>query len=392
MRLTAAAAAVVVVAAASGISPAAAQGPPPPAAVAFVGDSIGRDAEPEITAAVEATNPVAYFHAAAAGHIDYHLPRLRPIVADPAGPDIVVAELGTGDAFWSTSPAEFEADVRRFLDAVTPHTTCVIWVDQKPAGNRAYPMINQRAAAFNRVIHRVVPTYPTARWVHYAAWTRLAGTPSRFFLDDWLHLTAAGEADLARLVASAVRGCANPGPFWDVAADNPHAPAVTWAASVGISGYANRTFRTSIGRFRPLLRRVDAASWAWTAAGRPAVTAPHPWTDTTAAAAPALRWAHQLGMRTPTPRRFAPTDPITSGDWLHLLWAAAGSPAPQPPHPWADTHTAGAQRAAARWAAAAGVVTPTGALDPAAPINRGLAVTWLHNTAAPTNPQPANTE
>ena len=71
---------------------------------------------------------------------------------------------------------------------------------------------------------------------------------------------------------------------------------------------------------------------------------------------------------------------------------AAVCVAPQPPHPWADTLAAGAQRSAARWAVAAGVVTPTGALDPAAGINRGLAVTWLRNAAAPTNPQPANTE
>lgn len=137
------------------------------ASVAYVGDSIGRDAEPEIRAAVEATHPIDYFHAIGAGYIGYHLPLLLPVVAAPGGPDIVVAELGTGDAFWSTGVGHFEREVRRFLDTVMPHVECVIWIDQKPGGNRAYPMINERAARFNEVVHRVVPSYEGATFLHY---------------------------------------------------------------------------------------------------------------------------------------------------------------------------------------------------------------------------------
>jgi hypothetical protein len=51
---------------------------PPPASVAVVGDSIGRDAELEVTAEVTPTNPIAYYHAIAAGWTGYHLPLLLP--------------------------------------------------------------------------------------------------------------------------------------------------------------------------------------------------------------------------------------------------------------------------------------------------------------------------
>ncbi len=127
--------------------PAAAEAP---ASVAFVGDSIGRDAEPEIAARVTPTNPIAYYHAVGAGYTDYHLPLLLPIVQAPDGPDIVVAELGTGDAFWSNTVQQFETSMRRFLARITPYVDCVLWLDQKPAGNRAYPMINDRAAGLQR--------------------------------------------------------------------------------------------------------------------------------------------------------------------------------------------------------------------------------------------------
>ena len=67
MRLTAAAAAAVWLADAAAVTvgPVHALAQPPPVpTVAFAGDSIGRDAEPEITAAVEATNPITWLHTA----------------------------------------------------------------------------------------------------------------------------------------------------------------------------------------------------------------------------------------------------------------------------------------------------------------------------------------
>ena len=93
--------------------------------VAFVGDSIGRDAQYYVRNQVGRTHPIAYYHSVAAGYIGYHLPRLRPVVEAPGGPDILLVELGTGDAFWDHSPAQFERDVRRFLDKVLPYVTCV---------------------------------------------------------------------------------------------------------------------------------------------------------------------------------------------------------------------------------------------------------------------------
>ena len=163
------------------------------ASVAFVGDSIGRNAEPEIRASIEPTNSVAYYHAVGAGYTDYHLPLLERAVEEPDGPDIVVAELGTGDLFWSHGPRRFEADMREFLDAVGPEVDCVVWLDQKPGGNRAYPMINARAEAFNEVVHRVVRDYANATYLHYAAWTELAGAPSPYSRATTCISTQAGE-------------------------------------------------------------------------------------------------------------------------------------------------------------------------------------------------------
>ena len=329
------AAALVLVAGA----PAAADDPP---SVAFVGDSIGRDAEPEIRANVEPTNPVAYYHAIGAGYTGYHLPLLLPIVQAPTGPDIVVAELGTGDAFWSTSPRRFEIGMRDFLDAVLPHVECVVWIDQKQSRNRAYPMINARAARFNDIVHRVTAEYEGVHALHYQAWTELAGSPSPFFLADYLHLTQAGERELGRLVGSAVRGC-DPdrvsGPFWDVQDTFWAADAVNWAAAEGlVSGYANGTYRAVVGQFRPPVTRGQAAQMIWRLSGSPPEPEPHGWTDGRPWLRGALRWGRASGVLSGfADQTFRPAAPVTRGQFLNWLWRAVGEPDGYPLNPFADS-------------------------------------------------------
>ncbi len=375
-----------------------AQESPPHAGVAFVGDSIGRDAEPEITDEVTPTNPIAYYHAIAAGYTAYHLPLLLPVVQAPDGPDIVVAELGTGDAFWSHSPAQFEADMRAFLDAVIPSVQCVLWVDQKPGGNRAYPMINDRAEAFNAVVHRVAGEYDSpdvhVRAVHYAAWTELAGAPSPYFLADWLHLTSAGERELARLVGTAVEGCdpdLTTGPFWDVQDDFWAADDIAWAAEQGlVSGYENHTYGAVVGRFRPLVTRGQALEATWRLAGSPPEPQRHPWSDGRPWLRPALRWAGATGAMPGWPDgTFRPGDPVTRGALVRTLWRVAGSPTGYGPVPWTDVPSR--LDAALRWAAATGVVSGfgDGTFRPAGTVDRAELAVLLHHAADLPVPEPA---
>ena len=367
-----------------GPRPAGAEAPP---SVAFVGDSIGRDAEPEIAAEVTPTNPIAYYHAIGAGYTDYHLPLLLPIVEAPDGPDIVVAELGTGDAFWSNTVQQFETAMRRFLAQVTPHVDCVLWLDQKPAGNRAYPMINDRAVAFNDVVHRVANEHPKATYVHYAEWTRLATSPSPYFLGDYLHLTSAGERGLAQLVGTAVRGCdpdLTSGPFWDVQDDFWAADAIAWAAAEGlVAGYDNESYRAVIGQFRPKVTRGQAARMVWRLRGEPRVGDGHGWSDVPSWLAPALRWGRYRDVLDGYPNgTFRPADEVTRGRLVTWLWRAAGRPTGYPDaHPWADAPPT--LRLALKWAAAEGIVTGIdGAFRAGRTVDRAQIAVWLQATDA----------
>lgn len=374
-------------AAAAWSAPVAARGPVPTderASVAFVGDSIGRDAEEEITAEISRTNPVVYYNAIGAGYTSYHLARLTPVVLAPDGPDIVIAELGTGDAFWGLSPERFEADVRDFLDTITPEVDCVLWIDQKPGGNRAYPMINDLAHAFNQIVHRTVVDYDNATYVHYAAWTKLAGAPSRYFLGDYLHLTPIGERDLARLVGSAVRGCdpgLTSGPFWDVQDDFWAARAINWAAGEGIvDGYDNNTYRAVVGHFRPPVTRGQATQMLWRMNGEPRVATAHGWTDVPPWLAPALRWGrfHQIVDGYPGDR-FRPDEPVTRASLVRWLWRTAEQPFGFEPHPWSDAPRS--LDPALRWAAAYGIMSGVGDVFGAAyPVDRAQMAGWLHAT------------
>lgn len=364
--------------------PAAADAPP---SVAFVGDSIGRDAEPEIAARIDPPFPVAYYHAIGAGYTDYHLPRLLPIVQEPDGPDIVVAELGTGDAFWSNTVQQFETSMRRFLRQVTPYVDCVLWLDQKPGGNRAYPMINDRAEAYNEVVHRVANAHPKATYIHYAEWTRLAGAPSPYFLGDYLHLTAAGERGLAQLVGSAVRGCdpdLTSGPFWDVQDDFWAADAIAWAADEGIvTGYDNDSYRAVIGQFRPAVTRGQAAQMVWRLRGTPQVGDGHGWSDVPRWLAPALRWGRYGEVLDGYPNgTFRPDEEITRGRLVTWLWRAAGRPTGYAAnHPWPDAPQS--LRPALQWAAAEGIVTGVdGRFRADGTVDRAQVAVWLQATDA----------
>jgi hypothetical protein len=317
------------------------------------------------------------------------------VVEASDGPDIVVAELGTGDAFWSHGPARFERDMRDFLDRITPHVQCVVWLDQKPGGNRAFPMINERAAAFNDVVHRVVRDYENVRYLHYAQWTDLAGSRGPYFLADWLHLTQAGERELARLVGTAVRGCQDEfasGPFWDVADDFWAADDIAWAADQGIvNGFDNDTYRATVGQFRPPVTRGQAAQMLWRLDGSPAAPQPHHWRDGAPWVRAALRWGRSARVLSGFPDdTFRPNQPVTRGQLLGWLWREAGRPTGFPLNTFPDSTAA--LRGPLNWAEANDVVAGVeGDFDRQARVDRAQIAAWLHATWNFLHPPPPPT-
>ena len=276
--------------------------------------------------------------------------------------------------------------MRDFLDRVTPHVECVVWIEQKPSRNRAYPNINRLARRYNSVVHRVVRNYEDVRYLHYATWTDLAGAPSPYFLADWLHLTQAGERELARLVGSAVRGCdtdLTSGPFWDVQDGFWAAEAINWAAAEGIvGGFENDTYRAAIGQFRPAVTRAQAADMIWRFRGSLPEASPHGWSDGLPWVRPALRWGRAAHVLSGYPDgTFRPTRPVARGQLLGWLWRAAGRPGGFPPSGLPDSTPA--LRGPLNWAVANDIVAGLdGRFRRGARVDRAQIAAWLFATQA----------
>lgn len=355
--------------------------------VAFVGDSIGRDAQYYVRNQVGRTHPIAYYHSVAAGYVGYHLPRLRPVVEAPRGPDILLVELGTGDAFWDHSEATFEHDVRRFLDAVLPHVTCVRWFDQKPTANIAYPHVNEHRLQFNRILARVLaePQYASRNvaLVPYSAWYWRSGDDG-FFLADRLHHTEAGRRELGLLAGQAAEGC-DPafthGPFWDVPDRVPWAEAVS---ALGLSGivepYRNGTFRADLGSFPVELDRGALARYLWRMSRSPTDRPLTTWTDVPSGLRRAVGWAQSLGiLRSYPDGTFRPGQPVTRGGLAAALWRGMRRPTTGVAHlPWTDVPADLVP--AVDWIVGAGIIAarPGHVFDPDEVVNRATAARVLY--------------
>lgn len=341
--------------------------------VAFVGDSIGRDAQYYVRNQVGRTHAVAYYHAVAAGYIGYHLPRLLPVVRAGNGPDILLVELGTGDAFWDHSAHRFEGDVRRFLDAVlnlapdgtprgNPYVTCVRWFDQKPTANVAYPEVNEHRLEFNRVLGRVLAERRyrsrNVAMISYGAWYYLSGERG-YFLADRLHHTQAGRRELGLLAGQAAEGCDpadTSGRFWDVPDRSGAATAINWMADAGIAEpYRNGTYRARLGSFAVGVDRGQIAEFLWRMAGSP--TAPTTtWRDVPATLRPAVGWVqHTQLMRGYEDGTFHPSGAVSRVALATYLWRLSGQPtAGVARHTWSDVPPE--LLPAVEWAVTAGVM------------------------------------
>lgn len=359
--------------------------------VAVAGDSIADRSRIQIRRAVEPTHPIVWYETFNSATIRKIGPLLLDEVARLDGPDIVLVELGTGNAYWGTPPAVFRQQVRELTAGLLRHVTCVRWFEQKPAGNLAYPTINRQAVAFNRILREVVNGFARARTVHYEAWTRLAG--DAVFHADLLHLNRRGKQGLARLAAQAVTGCdptLTTGPYWDVADAHWAADAVAWVTDHRyIDGYGNDTFRVEVGGLAPPLARLDWVRALWRRAGRPGGYPAAPWPDTPASGSGALAWAaaaHVIGVVPGAP--FRPRAAVTRGDALRWLHRAEGTPSPAsyPPHGLVDVPV-GLDRVA-QWAKGVGVITVPdgGRLRAGDPLTRAHAAVFLHRIDQPTPP------
>jgi len=370
----------------------AAVGPALPAtaqpSVAVAGDSIGDESRTAVRNAVEPSHRIVWYVTRDSATIGKLGPALLEEVARPDGPDIVLVELGAGNAFWGTGEEDFRRQVHDLTAGLLAHATCVRWFEQKPGGNLAYPSINRRAVHFNRILRDVIDDFARARTVHYEAWTRLAG--DGVFRRDLLHLNPRGQRGLARLARQAVAGCdpaLTTGPFWDVADRHWAAAAINDAGNRHyIDGYANGTFRAEVGGIVTTLDRLDWVRALWRRAGRPTGHPPAPWPGADGAGHDALGWAAAEGVVTlPGDAPFRPAAPAARADAIQWLYRAAGRPDPSgyPPHGLTDVPPALTR--AVRWAKGTGIVTVPdgGAFLPLRSLTRAEAAVFLYRADHP---------
>jgi lysophospholipase L1-like esterase len=111
----------------------------------------------------------------------------------PAIPDVVVIALGTNDAAAGVRVSSVIGTVERALALVAPRP--LVWVDV--ALDTSPPAIT-RAAELTRTLHATAGRIP-GLWI--APWAEAAVEHERWWADDGVHLTRAGERARAALIA-----------------------------------------------------------------------------------------------------------------------------------------------------------------------------------------------
>ena len=135
---------------------AAAQTAPAPAAgagprVAFVGDSIGHSAEPQVRQALGDRYRLTSYDSVDGSTIADHRTAVARLLQSASRPEILVIELGTNDAE-QHGPRRFDRDLRAMLDLVSPRVAEVRWFDQKDTPTGYYRGVDLHAAMFNRIL------------------------------------------------------------------------------------------------------------------------------------------------------------------------------------------------------------------------------------------------
>lgn len=191
--------AVTLTSALLGVGPAGAAGP----LLGFHGDSMGAQGRTQIAAALSQDyQPVVRARERAV--IDTMTPGIRELVERPVQPQIVIVELGSGDANERHTDAGMRADIRRVLH-LTSTVPCVRWLSLKIAGvNGFYQGYVDRADDFNRILAEEVARHPNARVAPYRQWA--AAHPNSFKADG-LHHTEPGKVRFAAFIDQVADNC-----------------------------------------------------------------------------------------------------------------------------------------------------------------------------------------
>ena len=160
-----------------------------------------------------------------------------------------------------------------------------------------------------------------------------------------------------------------------------------WAADARDWGEAAGIHEALLAGPEAAVSRGMAARLLHDAAGRPAASAPCPFSDVSGAEAAAVAWAAEQGYVTGIGGgQYAPDRPVSRQAFAVLLWRQAGSPA-VPVQGLDDFRDAGAVAAWARdaviWCLQAGVLRgrTAGTLDPDGTVRTAEAVTMLQRAA-----------
>ena len=353
--------------------------------VGMVGNSISWQSEAAIRRHVGLSHRLVYFDAIIGATVAYQYPSVVAAARSPDGPDILLVELGANDAS-KVSLAQFESDVRRTLNAVTPYVDAVVWFDMKNTGSSIYPAYVQNAVRFNATLRRVVAAYPNAVVGHYSVWADAVGSSA--FAADLVHLSRWGQSELGRLARQAADGfdpALRTGPFWDLTDSYWAAPAILWCASESlVSGYPDGTFRAYAGSVRFPVERGQWIAMLWRQAGAPTGQPSAPWVDTPPWLDDAARWAAASGVFRGYPDgTLRPQSLLRRAEALASLYQMAGSPPVDdlPAHGWTDVPRW--VEDAARWANAAGVFNgyPDGSFRPHVILTREQAASVVHRFA-----------
>ena len=180
-------------------------------------------------------------------------------------------------------------------------------------------------------------------------------------------------------VTAAFAPAAEQSPFRDVSASDYYYDAVKWAAEEGItSGTSADLFSPSAP-----CTRGQMVTFLWRAAGSPSVGGTLTFTDVSEDAyyAPAVRWAASVGVTSGTGAgRFSPDDPCTRGQMAAFLYRWQQSPAASGSNPFADVADSDYYYAAVLWAYQKGVTqgVSASAFAPSAPCTRGQMAMFLY--------------
>lgn len=168
-------------------------------------------------------------------------------------------------------------------------------------------------------------------------------------------------------------------PFRDVSERDYYYDAVRWAAEQGITtGTSADLFSPS-----DPCTRGQMVTFLWRAAGSPSVGGTLTFTDVSEDAyyAPAVRWAASVGVTSGTGAgRFSPDDPCTRGQMAAFLYRWQQAPAASGSNPFADVADSDYYYAAVLWAYQKGVTqgVSASAFAPSAPCTRGQMAMFLY--------------